>query len=171
MNTRKLALVSILASIALAISIIESFIPSILPGVKFGFSNIIILITLYEIGLVETIFIDVIKVLITSLIRGTFLSMPFFMSLTGAIFSLLIMILFFYLIKSFSIVGVSVLGSIFHVGGQILVSLVYFQSSYIMYYMPIIGISSIITGVIVGIVSYKIIKSGVIKRRKEKYRQ
>jgi heptaprenyl diphosphate synthase len=95
--------------------------------------------------------------------------MGFFMSLTGAAFSLGIMILFYLLIKKFSIIGVSVIGSLFHVIGQILIAIFYLGTGYIIYYLPIISISAIVTGVLVGITSKLIIKTGVIKKQKERY--
>ena len=91
------------------------------------------------------------------------------MSLTGAILSLGVMILFYLLIKKFSIIGVSVIGSIFHVLGQILIAMLFLGTAYIFLYLPIIAISAIITGVFVGIVAKLIIRTGVIKKQREKY--
>ena len=164
MSVRKITLIGILSAIAIILGIVESFIPSIgIPGVKLGLANIVILVTLFEVGILEALFIDVLRVLIVALVRGTFLSMGFFMSLSGALLSLGIMILFYLVIKKFSIVAVSVVGSIFHVLGQILVAMVYLETSYIFFYLPIIAIFAILAGVFVGIISQLIIKTGVIK--------
>ena len=170
MKVRKIALLGVLTAATIVIAIAESFIPSIgIPGVKLGLANIMILITLYELGVLEAIGINIARVFVVGLVRGTFLSMGFFMSLTGAAFSLGIMILFYLLIKKFSIIGVSVIGSLFHVFGQILVAIFYLGTGYIIYYLPIISISAIVTGVLVGIAAKLIIKTGVIKKQKEKY--
>ena len=91
------------------------------------------------------------------------------MSLTGCVLSLGIMILFYLLIKKFSIIGVSVIGSIFHVTGQILIAMLYLGTAYIVLYLPVIAISAIITGVFVGIIAQLIIKTGIIKKQREKY--
>lgn len=164
MSVRKITLIGILSAIAIILGIVESFIPSIgIPGVKLGLANIVILVTLYEVGILEALFIDVLRVLIVALVRGTFLSMGFFMSLSGALLSLGIMILFYLVIKKFSIVAVSVVGSIFHVLGQILVAMIYLETSYIFFYLPIIAIFAILAGIFVGIISKLIIKTGVIK--------
>ena len=147
-----------------------SFIPSIgIPGIKLGLANIMILITLYELGIIEATSINLVRVLVVSLVRGTFLSMGFFMSLTGAVFSLAIMILFYLVVRKFSIIGVSVIGSLFHVFGQILVAIFYLGSGYVIFYLPVIAVSAIITGVLVGITAKLIIKTGVIKKQKERY--
>ena len=170
MKVQKMALLGVLTAGAIVIAILESFIPSVgIPGVKLGLANIVILIILYELGIVEAIVVNLLRVLVVGLVRGTFLSMGFLMSLTGAILSLGIMILFYLLIKKFSIIGVSVIGSIFHVTGQILIAMLFLGTAYIFMYLPIIAISAIITGVFVGIVAKLIIRTGVIKKQREKY--
>ena len=170
MKVQKMALLGVLTAGAIVIAILESFIPSVgIPGVKLGLANIVILIILYELGIIEAIIVNLLRVLVVGLVRGTFLSMGFLMSLTGAILSLGVMILFYLLIKKFSIIGVSVIGSIFHVLGQILIAMLFLGTAYIFLYLPIIAISAIITGVFVGIVAKLIIKTGVIKKQREKY--
>ena len=171
MNTRKIALMGVLTAGAIIIAILESFIPSIgIPGVKLGLANIVILIILYEIGIVEAIIVDLCRVFLVGLLRGTIASMGFLMSLTGMVMSLGIMILLYLLIKKFSIIGVSVVGSLFHVFGQILIAIVFLGSGYVLFYLPIIAVSAIITGVLVGIVAQLVIRTGVIKKQKEKYK-
>ena len=170
MKVQKIALLGVLLATTIVIAIAESFIPSFtIPGIKLGFANIVILVTLYELGVKEAIFINLVRVLVVSLVRGTFLSMGFFMSLTGAVLSLGVMILFCLLIKKFSIIGVSVIGSLFHVTGQILIAMIYMGSVYVVYYLPIIGLAAVITGILVGFIARAIIKTNVIKNQREKY--
>ena len=170
MKVQKMALLGVLTAGAIVIAILESFIPSVgIPGVKMGLANIVILIILYELGIVEAIIVNLLRVLVVGLVRGTFLSMGFLMSITGAVMSLGIMILFYLLIKKFSIIGVSVIGSLFHITGQLLIAMLFLGTGYIFLYLPIIAISAIITGVFVGIVAQLIIKTGVIKKQREKY--
>ena len=169
-SVHKIALLGILTAATIVIAIAESFIPSIgIPGVKLGLANIMILITLYELGIWEAALVNLFRVTIVGLVRGTFLSMGFLMSLTGAVFSLGIMILFYLLIKKFSIIGVSVVGSLFHVFGQIIIAMIFMGSAYVIYYLPIIAISAIITGVLVGITANLVIKTQIIKKQKERY--
>ena len=170
MKVRKIALLGVITAATIVIAIAESFIPSIgIPGVKLGLANIMILITLYELGILEALGISIVRVLVVSLVRGTFLSMGFLMSLTGAAFSLGIMILLYLVIKQFSIIGVSVVGSLFHVFGQMLIASIYLGTTFVIYYLPIVSISAIITGVLVGVIAKLIINTGIIKKQKEKY--
>lgn len=169
-SVHKIALLGILTAATIVIAIAESFIPSIgIPGVKLGLANIMILITLYELGILEAILVNLFRVVVVGLARGTFLSMGFLMSVTGAVFSLGIMIVFYLFIKKFSIIGVSVVGSLFHIFGQIVIAMIFMGTPYVIYYLPIIGISAIITGVIVGITAQLVIKTGIIKKQKERY--
>ena len=170
MKVQKIALLGVLLASTIVIAIAESFIPSFtIPGIKLGFANIVILVTLYEVGILEAVFINLVRVLVVSLVRGSFLSMGFFMSLTGAFLSLGVMILLKVIIKKFSIIGVSVAGALFHVFGQILIAMLYMSSIYVVFYLPIIAASAVVTGIIVGFVSRAIIKTGVIKKQREKY--
>ena len=169
-NTHKISLIAVLTSAAIVISIIESFIPSIgIPGIKLGLANILILVTLYELGPKEALLVNVLRVYLSNLLRGTILGMGFVMSITGALLSYLVMLLFYLLIKKFSVIGVSVLGSIAHVCGQILIAMLYLGTSLVIFYLPFIAISAIITGIFVGIVSKAIIKTGIIRRQRERY--
>ena len=170
MKVQKMALLSVLTAAAIVIAIIESFIPSIwIPGVKLGLANIVILVILYEIGIIEAILVNLLRVFLVGLLRGTFLSMGFYMSLTGAILSLAVMIVFYLIIKKFSIVAVSVMGSLFHIFGQILIAIIFLGTASVLYYLPIISISAIITGSLVGIGAKLIINTGAIKKLREKY--
>ena len=170
MKVQKMALLGVLTAAAIVIALLESFIPSIgIPGVKMGLANIVILIILYELGIWEAGVVNLLRVLVVSLARGTFLSMGFLMSLTGAALSFGIMVLFYLLIKKFSIIGVSVIGSVFHVTGQIIIAMIFLGSAYVFLYLPIIAISAIITGVFVGITAKLIIKTGIIRKQREKY--
>ena len=170
MNTRKITLMGVLTAGAIIIAILESFIPSVgIPGVKLGLANIVILITLYELGVVEALVVDFSRVFLVGILRGSIFSMGFLMSFTGAVFSLGIMILLYLVVKKFSVIGVSVIGSVFHITGQILIAMLFLGTVYVVYYVPFIMISAIITGVFVGIVSRLVIKTGVVKKVREKH--
>ncbi len=83
-----------LSAIAVALSLIEFFFPSPIPGVKPGIANIIILYTIFKFDLRMRIWVSLIRVFVTSILLGSFLSPTFFLSLSGALFSLLSLIIF-----------------------------------------------------------------------------
>ena len=129
-------IIGMLLAISIVVSYLESFIPIFIPGVKLGLANAIILIMLYEFKWYEAFIVDILRILVVSFVRGTFLTPTFLMSITGGILSYLIMLLFSR-IKLFSSVGVSVLGSLAHVSGQILIASILIDSIDIFYYLPL----------------------------------
>ena len=160
MDTKRIAKLSMLLSISVVLGLIESFIPimsGIVPGIKLGLANIVIVFAIYELSFKDAIYISVLRVLLIGILRTGLFSISFFFSLAGALLS----IVFMYLAKEYtkmSIVGVSVVGSIFHSIAQIIVACIFLSNINIVYYLPILLISSIVTGVIVGSISSKLVE-------------
>ena len=147
-----------LLALAIGLNFLESFIPSIgIPGVKLGLANIVILICLYKYRVYEALLIDLLRVFLASLLKGTFLSFAFYMSLSGAMLSFIVMFALMH-IKKLTILVISVIGAIFHIVGQVIVAVVIMQTSGILFYLPFIMLASIVTGILNGLVSERIIK-------------
>lgn len=161
MKTKDITKIAILTSICVVISIIESyftFIGDIIPGLKLGLANIVIIFTLYlyEYNFKTAITVSLVRVLIVALLRTGF-GINFFFSLSGAIFSIIAM----YLFKKtkLSVIGVSIIGSLFHSIGQVLVGVLFLNNYNVMYYLPYLLIFSIPTGIVIGIISKKMLDS------------
>lgn len=157
MKTRDITKIAILTSICVVISILESlftFIGDIVPGLKLGLTNIVIIFTLYEYDFKTAFLVSIIRVLIVALLRTGF-GINFFFSLSGAIFS----IIFMYIFKKtrLSIIGVSIIGSVFHSIGQVLVGMLLLDNYNVIYYLPYLLLFSIPTGIVIGIISKKMI--------------
>lgn len=157
MKTREITLIAILTSICVVISILESFfafIGDIVPGLKLGLANIVIIFALYECNFKMAFLVSIIRVFIVALLRTGF-GINFFFSLAGALFS----IIFMYIFKKthLSIIGVSIIGSIFHSIGQVLVGVLMLDNYNVIYYLPYLLLFSIPTGIIIGIISKKMI--------------
>lgn len=164
-SVKRMAVISILTAAAIALSIIESFIPGIgIPGIKLGFANIIVLLVLLELGVPDALLISLTRILITSVFRGTLLGMGFVMSITGGALSFIIMLILIKLFKKFSVIGISVIGSLFHVFGQIVIAMIYLGTAAVLYYLPFIALSAIGTGILVGLIVYSIQKTKVIEK-------
>ncbi len=157
MKTRDITKIAILTSICVVISILESlftFIGDIVPGLKLGLANIVIIFALYEYDFKTAFLVSIIRVLIVALLRTGF-GINFFFSLSGAIFS----IIFMYIFKKtrLSIIGVSIIGSVFHSIGQVLVGMLLLDNYNVIYYLPYLLLFSIPTGIVIGIISKKMI--------------
>ena len=156
-----------LLALAIVLNYVESFIPSIgIPGVKLGLANIIILVCLYKYRAYEAFVVDMLRVFLASLLKGTFLSIAFYMSMAGALLSFFIMFGLKH-IKLLKPLVISVIGAIFHVAGQIIVAIIIMQTSGILLYLPFIMLASIITGILNGIVSEKIMEIKIFENFNE----
>ena len=156
MNAKKTTLISLFCALAMIMSYLESLIPLPLPfGIKVGLPNIVIVFILYRFGAKEAIAVSTVRVILVSLLFGSVLSMAY--SLAGAILSLTLMIIL-KTIKSFSTVGVSVVGGISHNAGQIIVACIVTDTAQIAYYLPILAASGVVAGVLVGIAGHLLIK-------------
>ena len=151
MSVKRLAIVSMLLAAAIVLNYLESLIPMFIPGVRLGLANVIILIMLYEFKWHEALAVDILRILIVSLIRGSFLTPAFYMSLTGGILSYVAMLIFSKL-KFFSPIGVSVLGAIAHATGQIIACIIIISLDSVIYYLPFIAILSVLTGILSGVI-------------------
>ena len=111
------------AALAIAIHVLESGFPSPVPGVKPGLANIITLLVLFRYGWRFAAWVSLLRVTAGSLLLGTFMSPAFFLSLSGALASLLSMGLLWIAIRPWvGLVGTSVLASVSHVMAQLLVA-------------------------------------------------
>ena len=157
METRKIARMGLLTALALILSYVESLIPAFVavPGVKMGLANIVVVFALYTLGPGEAAIVSIIRVLLSSLLFGSILSLSY--SDAGAIISLLSMIIMMKT-KIFGVTSVSVTGGVFHNLGQILVACLVLETDVLLYYLPVLILSGTITGAVIGIASSIVIK-------------
>lgn len=150
MKKSRVAFLGLFTAFAMILSFVESQIPTFvaIPGVKLGLPNIAIIIILYKFGPKEAIVVSLLRVLLTSLLFGTVLSMLY--SIAGAVLSFAAMIL---LKKFLSIVTVSVIGGVCHNIGQIAVACIVTETSQLLYYLPVLIITGVIAGIVIGLVS------------------
>lgn len=165
MKVRDITLMAVLTALAVVLSYVEGFIPSIgIPGVKLGFANIMILITLYAYGWQYALGVNILRVFLASLLKGNIFQMGFLMSLTGAMLSLGIMILLKYVFKKLHIITISVIGSIFHIIGQIIIAIIMTNTVYVFYYFPVLLLVSVVTGIVVGLITDRCLKIPVFNK-------
>ena len=157
METRKISRMALLTALAMILSFVESQIPSFvaIPGVKVGLANIVVVFALYMLGAKEAFMISIIRVVLSSLLFGSVLSMSY--SLAGAILSLLGMVL----LKKcnwFGPLAVSVTGGVLHNCGQIAVASLVLETDVLLYYLPVLMIAGILTGCVIGIAAALVLK-------------
>lgn len=162
LDTKKMVTVSSLVAVAMILSYVESLIPAFVavPGVKMGLSNIATVFALYTLGWPYAILVSVVRVLLSALLFGNFVSLIY--SLSGAALALLGMILLKRM-DIFSTVGVSVVGGVLHNAGQIIAACLVMENAAISaYFIPLV-ISGTVSGVLIGLAA------GALVERIKKY--
>lgn len=154
MEIKKFTRLSLLLALSIILNIVESFFPilnGMIPGLKIGLANIVILVILYTFTMKDALEISILRVLLVGMMRTGF-GLPFLFSLGGSILSVLSM----GIAKKFtnlSILGVSLIGSIFHMIGQIGIAMICLNLPKLAYYIPILFFFAIPTGLLVGYIS------------------
>ncbi len=157
MRSKKVAFYGLFLALALVASYLERLIPINLgiPGVKMGLANIVTMVMLYCVGWKAAVLISLARILLSGILFGSGFAMVY--SAAGAALSILVMIL---LKKTnlFGCLGVSVAGGVFHNVGQILVAIAVLETTSLGYYLPVLIISGLAAGILVGILSGWLIK-------------
>lgn len=153
----KVAYLGMFTALAMILSYIESLFPVFygIPGVKLGLANSMSLVILYLIGAPGAFCVSVIRVVLTGFLFGNLFSIAY--SLSGAVLSLLVMTLM-KRIPHFSIVGISMMGGIFHNVGQLIVAIFLVENLNLLYYLPVLLLSGMVTGLVIGLLSAEILK-------------
>lgn len=160
MELQKYARLSLLLALSVVLNLIESTIPifnGLIPGLKLGLANTVVLFVLYIYSFKDAIYVSIVRVFIVGILRTGIFSVAFFFSFGGAILSVLAMAIV-KKITPLSIVGVSIIGSISHSLGQIIMAIFLVKMPSMIYYLPWLLIFSIPTGIVTGIITKELIK-------------
>ena len=152
---KKIANAAMLVALALIFSYVEVLIPFSfgIPGIKLGLANIVVVTGLYILKPREVLGILVARIILVSFLFAGMSTMLY--SLSGGILSFGIMLLL-KKCKGFSTIGVSIAGGIAHNTGQLIVAALVVESLNIFYYMPVLMVSGLVTGMIIGIVGQRV---------------
>lgn len=158
-HTKDITRLSLFIAIALTIFVLENQIPIpiAIPGVKLGLANIVTLYLIHQYSIKEALFVLIVRVFLGSIFAGQMISFAY--SLVGGLLSLGVMWLANKLQKGDNIWFTSVLGGIFHNIGQIIVAIILLGSINVIYYLSILGVCGIITGLFTGLIVQTFIKS------------
>lgn len=151
-GTRRVIFLALLVAMGTALHVVEGMlsIPVPIPGVKLGLANIVTLLAIYLYGFRDGVTVALLRVLLGSLIGGMFLSPGFLLGLTGAVSSSLVMALLLKRTKCFSMIGISMAGAVAHNIGQLLAASLLLQSGAVIYYLPVLLLTGIPTGILTG---------------------
>lgn len=151
---KKEAVIIILIGNAILIGLLEMLIPIPIPvpGVKLGLANIITIIAIVFLDFKDVLLIVATRCMITAVLSRGITALPF--SLTGGILSAMVMWLCYRKLSRFlSIKGISIMGAITHNIAQLGVASLILGESVLLFYLPVLMISAVVTGLITGIIS------------------
>jgi len=150
------------AALAIGIHVLESLLPSPIPGIKPGFANIITLLVFMLYGVSTATWVSILRVVVGSLIVGTFLSPTFVLSFSGALASLLAL----YVLdrfnqkldgESLSILSIAIVMAIAHMATQFLVVYVFFiPHNAMLDLLPVMMTAALIFGTINGLITHNV---------------
>ena len=160
-----------LLALSLILSYVESLIPLSfgIPGIKLGLPNLIVLLLLYETldgeqekgktlslsrGAREALLVNGLRILLSGFLFSNLYAILY--ALAGAVLSFIAMCLG-RRVRCFSMVGVSILGGVFHNIGQILVAMLVVETFAVVYYVPFLIVAGTVTGALLGFVAMQLV--------------
>ena len=154
--SRKVAVCGVLVALAMIFSYIEVLIPFNfgVPGMKLGLANLVIVIGFYFLKPQEVLLISLIRIFMMGYMFGNGMSIIY--SLAGGGVSFVVMLILKKCVK-FSIIGISVAGGVFHNVGQLAAAAAVLNNTAVFYYFPVLLISGVITGFLIGILSKRVV--------------
>lgn len=158
-TTRDDHLVAALAALAITIHIAESALPSPLPGIKPGLANVVTLLVLCRYGWRLAAWVSLLRVLVGSILIGTFLSPTFFLSVSGALASIIMLGLLHNASRAFpkwevGPIGMGIAAAMTHMTGQFWIAYTLFiPHSGILRLFPILLALSTVLGIISGLLT------------------
>ena len=149
-SVRWLTRMALLTAVAVVLGYIEHLIPmpGSIPGIKLGLANTVLLYAIYLLDAKSAFLLMVLKVGLSGLMYGGVSAMMF--SFGGGLCSLVMMLLMKKL-GGVSIIGVSVVGAVFHNVGQTAVAALMVNTAALMGYVPFLLVAAVVTGILTGI--------------------
>ena len=154
-----------LAAAAVGLSLIDAAIPLPLPGVKPGLSNIVTLVVLAHYGWRTAAWVAGLRVVAGGVLLGQLLTPGFFMSLTGALSSLLVLAGAIRLPERwFGPVSWSILAALFHIGGQLALARAWLiPHDGVFYLVPFFAVAALTFGIINGLIAARLLAGSSAK--------
>lgn len=142
-------------AVALILSYVESLIPFSfgVPGIKLGLPNLVVVLLLYRRSAKEAILVNAARILLSGFLFGNLSAIIY--ALAGAAFSFAAMLLG-KRFNIFSVIGVSVIGGVFHNIGQVIVAILVVETFSVAFYVPFLMLAGTVTGGLIGVIGMEI---------------
>lgn len=151
-SVKRLCYDALLLSVALLLSYLEFLLPlgdlAFLPGFRLGLANLAVMVAVFAVSPADGAVISLLRVGIMALLFGTVTT--FWFSLCGAVLSLLVLVILYFLRPKMSFLGVSVLSAVAHNLGQLTGALILFSNKAVFSYLPALLLASLLFGSLCG---------------------
>ncbi|MBD5106109.1 MAG: Gx transporter family protein [Lachnospiraceae bacterium] len=154
MKTKKIVTLGMFTAVSLTIFVVESYFPPIvpIPGIKMGLANVVTLLLLFLYNERDSFTVLLLRIILGSVFTGQAVS--FFYSLFGGIACFLVMALLHRIFRGKYSILVSMSGAVFHNLGQITAAWILLRSYSVLFYLPVLMLSALITGFFTGCVAW-----------------
>ena len=155
---RRMAVIALLVGLGVVLHRLEALLPLPTPWVKLGLANIMTLIALVFLGFRAALEVTLLRVLLGSVLGGTFLSPTFFLSLAGGLASVCIMgLLYRERRQAFSLVGISVAAAYAHTTAIfVCVFFLFIHQKVFFNLLPVFLTFSLVSGILTGLLANNI---------------
>ena len=152
---RDLARLGLMSSAALILFVFETLAPRPLPWMKLGLGNLVVLLALLVYGLVAALAVAMVKLVVGGLITGSFGGPAFVIGGGAGLASLLMMALVRRgAVKTFSPVGLSIIGALTHQLMQLTLAYAYIGQVALFFLLPLFLVWGLISGALIGLLVY-----------------
>lgn len=157
---RRLSTLAVLSAAGAVLFVIESFIPMPLPFMKIGLANVSGVIALALLGPRGVLWVTVVRVIVGSLFAGTLFGPGFLLAIGAGLAAALAMSVAHALApRLFSPLGISLIGATVHAFAQfLLVSFVIVRSTSLSAILPMLLVTALVGGCIVGLTSIRVLR-------------
>lgn len=158
MSTKKIAQYGLLTSMMLVLGLIERqfmLVPGI-PGIRLGLSNTVLLYAVVLLGVRGAWLLMGLKVMLGGLLYSGVVGAAY--SLAGGVLSMLAMVLAIR-IRGLGLVGISVMGAVMHMAGQLLASRFLLGSWAALVQAPLLMVAAVVTGIVTGIIAQAVCRA------------
>ena len=157
-QTRRIAICGMLLALMLVLGFVESQLPvaAAVPGIKLGLSNGVLIFAVYMLNVPTGFLLMGLKVLLSGLMFGSPSAMMY--AFAGGLLSMIVMSLLSRM-KGLSPVVVSMAGGVSHNVGQVAMAMMILQTPQLLYYMAVLMVAGLVTGMATGFAA-----TGIIRR-------
>ena len=151
MESKRISILAFFTAFAITIFVLENFIPKPFPFLRLGLANVIVLFVLINFSFKEALLITIGKSVIGGFFTGMVFTPILFISLGGSLGAVIMMYIFVGSKFNFSIIGISIIGAVFHNIIQIIiVRILLITDNSIFNLTPLLIIWGIVMGIITG---------------------